>query len=863
MKLVLLCLALTLVPAAALAAGLPAGTADGPSRLVPARLAATLRQGSNLGATADDQSLAPADLAERGRREHDPTCPSSPHMDTDLWGTDGTVNAIVREGMTVYIGGTFTSVSATTGSGVPLGRASGRVLQHFPKVQGEVDAAIPDDHGGWFIGGTFVAVDGQPRRSLAHIRGDGHVAPWRTDADPYVFALALKGDTLYVGGRFFYVGGQSRHCLAAIDARTGAVFSWAPDPNDEVFALAVQGNTLYVGGNFYDIGGRHQPYLAAVDATTGLFTNWNPSPNGFVEAIAASDSTVYAGGSFAQVAGQSRNRVVAVDARTGALRNWSPNPNGVVSSLALTGRTVFAQGGFSSMDGQARNGAAAVDAVTGAVLPWAPDTSLGRITTLAIRGRTVYAGWVQPTSRPYGIATLDLETGAARGWQAVTNGYVNVLALAGDVLYSGGGFSTVGPSTQRSNLAAVDAVTGEVTPWNPGVVGVGVNALAVAGHLVYVGGDFSRIGGQPRTNLAAVDARGGRASALDLSTDGTVEALETRDRALYVGGGFTRMGNATRRNLAALDWRSRTVTSWNPSPNGPVHSLAAEGGKVYVGGSFDRIGGGSGEVPRSNLAAVDAETGVVAPWDPNPSGYVTALALRGNTIYVGGVFRTVGGQPRDALAAVEGSTGATLPWNPNAEWLGAHAVPRHALAILDSTVYVSGRFAWIGGSPRSGFAALNARDAQATCWDPGRCFVVKDIVPYGNTIYAGGFFVQMGGYPMNSLAAFSVPKEGTERRVFATAEENVAATPSPLSFAVSNPARGTGEVRFSLPAAAAVNIAVFDLQGRRVASVLERAWLGAGYHLVAIPTEGWRVGLYLCRLTTNNAMSTTKFVVVR
>jgi hypothetical protein len=784
-------------------------------------------------------------------------------MDADLWGTDGTVNAIVREGRTVYIGGTFTSVSATTGGGVPLRLSSGRVPEHFPKVQGEVDAAIPDGHGGWFIGGTFVAVDGQPRRSLAHIRGDGHVAPWRTDADPFVFALALKGDTLFVGGRFFYVGGQSRHCLAAIDARTGAVLPWAPDPNDEVFALTMQGNTLYVGGNFYDIGGRHQPYLAAVDATTGVFTDWNPSPNGFVEAIASADSTVYLGGSFVQIAGQNRNWVAAVDARTGALRSWNPNPSGVVASLALTGRKVFAQGGFNTVDGQPRNGAAALDAVTGALLPWAPDTSIGQITAIAIQGRTVYAAWVQPTPRPYGLATLDLETGAARGWRTPTNGFVNVLALAGEVLYAGGGFSTVGPSTPRSNLAALDAVTGEVIRWNPGLVGAGVNALAVAGHTVYVGGEFSRIGGQTRTNLAAVDAEDGRTSTLDLSTDGSVEVLETHEGTLYVGGGFTRVGTTARSNVAALDLRSRTVTSWDPGPNGPVYSLASLTSRVYVGGTFDHIGSGSGEVARGNLAAVATGTGAVAPWDPGVSGSVRALALRGNTLYVGGEFRSVGGQPRDALAAVDVATGATLAWSPNADWLGAHSVPRHGLAVLDSTVYVGGRFGWIGGASREGFAALNASDAQATCWDPGRCFVAIDIVPFGNTIYVGGFFEQMGGYPMNSLAAFSVPTVGAERRAFPSTEENSAAPPSVLSFAVSNPARGIGEVRFSLLTAAFLNIAVFDLQGRRVASVLERAWLGAGDHRVTIPTEGWRAGLYLCRMTTGDATATGKFVVVR
>jgi hypothetical protein len=60
-----------------------------------------------------------------------------------------------------------------------------------------------------------------------------------------------------------------------------------------------------------------------------------------------------------------------------------------------------------------------------------------------------------------------------------------------------------------------------------------------------------------------------------------------------------------------------------------------------------------------------------------------------------------------------------------------------------------------------------------------------------------------------------------------------------------------------------VNIAVFDLQGRCVATLLERAWLGAGSHQVAIPSDRLRAGLYLCRLTTRDTTATGKFVVVR
>ncbi len=785
---------------------------------------------------------------------------TSPQMDTGLWGTDGSVNAIVRSGHTVYIGGAFSSVAPSTGGGVPLNAANGRVRQGFPKVNGQVYTAIADKHGGWFIGGAFTAVGGLPRQCLAHVLSDGSVSPWQVEADPFVFALALKGDTLFVGGRFRYLAGVSRVCLGAVHARTGAVLAWAPDPSGDVRALELHGNTLYVGGGFGGISAQRRTFLAALDVTTGLATSWDPEPRDWVLSLAANDSTVYAAGSFTVVGGQNRNWLAAIDARSGAPRPWDPSPNDGVLSLTLSGRMLFALGSFSSIGGQPRNGAAALDAVTGGVLPWVADSALGRINVLAARGRRLYAGWTRASSGQSGLATLDPETGAARGWRTSSNGVVSTIALAGDVLYAGGGFSSIGPGTPRSNLAALDVRTGKVTPWNPNPDGASIEALAVDDRTVYVGGDFTRIGGRSRSNFAAVDIPEGRATGPDLSANGAVQVLERRGHTLYAGGGFSRLGGQDRNNLAAVDLSNGAVAAWNPGTNGRVMALAADEHSVYVGGEFDMIGGGTGVQPRRNLAAVDATTGDVTAWDPDGNAYVSALALSGNTLYAGGHFSRMGGQVRDAIAAVDATTGGVLPWTPGAQWLGAHAVPKHGLAVEDSTVYVGGRFAWIGGAARTGFAALDANTAMATDWDPGRCFTVTVIAAHGNTVYAGGHFGQMGGYPANNFAAFSNARIEAEHQ---SVTEPAVSRASGIAFGLPNPVRGNGVLRFSLPAAAAVSLGVFDLQGRLVESTLDNAWLSAGEHAIPIHAELWHPGLYLCRITTGDATTTRKLFVVR
>jgi len=641
-----------------------------------------------------------------------------------------------------------------------------------------------------------------------------------------------------------------------VNARTGTVLAWAPNPSGDVYALFLHGNTLYVGGEFAGISGQRRTFLAALDATTGAATSWDPNPYHHVFAIAADDSTVFAGGNFTVVAGQQRDYLAAIDARTGSLRSWTPNPNGSVFTMTLMGRTLFALGWFNRIGGRQRNGAAAIDVVSGEVLPWAPDSSVARVISLAIRERTMYAG-----SRN-GIATLDIETGAALCLQTPTNGFVNALALDGNVLYAGGKFSRVGARTPRTNLAALDANTGEVLPWNPDPDGSSVNALAADGRTVYVGGDFTRIGGRVLSGLAAVDARDGRASSAAWSTDGPVEVLETHGSVLYAGGHFSRLGGLERNNVAAVDLPSGRVAPWNPGTNGPVRALAVDEHRVYVGGAYDRIGGGMGLIPRNNLAAVDATTGAVAPWNPNANGSVSALALSGEILYVGGRFSSMGGQARDAIAAVSATSGGALPWDPRADWRGAHAVPRGAMAIMDSTVYVGGGFAWIGGAPRRGFAGLDAHTAQATGWDPRTDFVTA-IALSERSIYVGGYFGQAGGYPSDHVAAFSIPRTEAQRHAPTAGPGNVGVQPSRLVLGAPGPVGGRGEVRFSLPEAGLVTLSVFDLQGRKVAAVLDHAWLGVGDHVVEVHPERWPSGLYLCRLEVGGDAATRKLIVMR
>jgi hypothetical protein len=243
-----------------------------------------------------------------------------------------------------------------------------------------------------------------------------------------------------------------------------------------VRALARSGGTVYVGGQFSTLGGASRSYVGAVDATTGSVTSWNPGANGDVYALLASGETLYAGGFFSTIAGQSRGSIASFDIASGGIHNWNPNANHVVAAMSLRGTTLYIGGYFTEVAGQPRSYIAAVDAAgSGAPIPtWTPDAD-------------------QPV--------LALTTTQ------------RIVAPPTITVYAAGQFTTIA-GQGRNHIAAIDGTTGAATTWNPDA-SAPVNAVAVQTSLstgsattIYAGGEFQSIGGQPRSNIAALNAAG-------------------------------------------------------------------------------------------------------------------------------------------------------------------------------------------------------------------------------------------------------------------------------------------------------------------------------------------------------------------
>ncbi len=821
-------------------------------------------------------------------------------IDRTLWGTNGGVSTIARSGNTLFIGGGFSTVGPVIGCGAPLDLVTGAPRPPFPLVNGGVNAVVPDGAGGWYIGGRFSMVDGAPRAGLAHILADGTVADWgpAVAGTGYVLhtwhiesrsagvnVIVLHGRTLFVAGLFQSVAGRTRHNLAAVDAVTGALLDWDPDVNDEVYAMVVHGHTVYLGGHFTTIGAQARPYIGAVDARTGTATDWSPAANDRVQALAVSGNSVWAGGDFAVIGGQSRNTIAELDAKTGLATAWDaaiePHRYYVahgdwvwpaMSALAVEGRTVYAGGRFDSSHGKARGVLAAFDARTGEPTEFQPAMN-GEVATLAVRGPTLYVGgllyWFGSDIRP-NLAALDAVTGKALAWNPRADGAVLALGLSEDAIYVGGGFSSIHDWQPRNGLAALDVTTGALLPWKPAIDGGGVSHLGVIGNTLYMLGTIHSIDGQPRGNLAAVDATTGRVTPWDpgplTSHSYPIDhMMVTTSDAVFVGGYFSSLGGQPRSCLAELDPVTGAATAFNPGPDDNVYCMAAKDDTLYVGGSFINIAG----QPHRWMAALDLTNGALLPWQPLPGWdsdymgppFITAMAAGDRAIYVGGTLTNMGGFPRADLAAVDATTGAILPWYPQAggSWPFSNSIHVEALAVSGNEVWIGGSFATMHGLPRPNLAVVDGATGVPNAWEPKPDGRVSTFLAYGDTMYVGGSFRNFGGVPRSGLAA--VIRTSALAAAKRDASRLAVTRVLTLDALRPNPARGATAIAFTLPQDGRAELAVYDLQGRRVAQPLDEA-RPAGAYEVRVDAGTWPAGVYFCRLSAGGRSVTKRLLVV-
>jgi hypothetical protein len=800
----------------------------------------------------------------------------------ELPGTDGVVLNIERSGNTVVMSGGFERVGRVLGGCVSLDLQTGRTTPDFPRVDGDVTALIPDGSGGWFLGGFFTRVGSLPRAGLAHVLRTGEVADWSPRVKGWVSVLALRENLLYIGGSFTEIDGVSRNNAAAVDIRTSAITNWNPDATGgpgasgpAVGVIVPQGNTVFVGGWFSRIGGADRTCIAELDAETGRATSWRGDVIGLVRAIVVHGNTVFVGGDFTQAGGQPRERVAELDARTGHVTAWNPGVgisrteygghDEYVATLRLVGSTLYVGGLFRRAGGQPRGSLAALDTKTGAPTEWNPNPveneypRIPTIAAMAVRGRNLYvAGEFSQIGEQfrYNVAALDLGSGVATDWVPRGSNWVSALALDQGVVLAAGVGAAVWDWQLRNRVAAFDAITGHLLPFDPGANSYfdGPPAIAVQGNTVYLGGAFRYVDGQPRGCLAAVDLETG--SLLDWNplppVGGEIHTLLVHGNRLFAEGAFSLAGETPSFRVAAFDTRSNGPPVWSSAANDFAYSLLLRGDQLYVGGWFNRLGG----LPRKGLGALNAETGAIADWDPalDRGTLVFDLESVGNRVFATGSLYQRGAPHPVSLLGFDAVTGEQTSFDP-------HPVgDAKTLATDGRWLYAGGSFSSIGGQSRAYLAQLDPVTGEATSWDSGVYGYVESVLPFGNTTYVGGYIGTFQGRSCANIVALK--SEGV-----VASGDMVDLRQGPVSMGslecLPNPATARTMIRFAMPSPGLAQLTVYDVRGRKMQTVLDGATLAAGTHQFPLDTRTWSPGVYLYRLEVGGAVTTRKLLVVR
>ncbi|MGH8978360.1 MAG: PKD domain-containing protein [Acidimicrobiia bacterium] len=304
-----------------------------------------------------------------------------------------------------------------------------------------------------------------------------------------------------------------------------------------------------------------------------------------------------------------------------------------------------------------------------------------------------------PTTLPETVSAAALPT-------VQINGVVWNQVIVGDRVYATGQFTQARPAgaapgtnqTPRSHILAYNLTTGAlITSWAPTLNAQGMEIAASAdGSVIYVGGDFTQVNLQSRNRIAAIDAQSGALLPFNPGANSRVDALAVNGNTVYFGGNFTTAGTSAtggvmgRTRLAAANATTSAILPWAPTADRAVHSMVYHPGtgRVVVGGMFDNLNSSQ----QWGMGSLDGGTGALRPWAANTviqnhgaNASIASLTTDGEKIFGIGWAYFGGG----ATANFEGAFAAD-PATGAIDWVDGGRGDTYDIAVAGDVVYTAG-----------------------------------------------------------------------------------------------------------------------------------------------------------------------------
>ncbi len=598
---------------------------------------------------------------------------ATPHILGSAMSGSGTLYAVAVYNGSLYLGGTFAGMGATTihsiakwsgtawttlgtgGSGSTTGQGINGYVYTMAVYNNELVAAGFMQNAGTVAVSGIARWNGSTWSALGTGTGGLSIS---------VQTLAVYQSELIVGGLFSTAGGVTASRIARWNGSAwsslGATGAGGAAADNAVYALLADGPDLLVGGQFGTIGvgtnvagSRLARWTSASASTPGVWSSFGNGLDGDVLAAAPYHGKLAVGGRIAHAGFPAAAGVAIWNGPS--VGGWQTLGSGVyplvVTSTVYNNEWVAA-GNLSTAGGVSVDRIARYNDATG-LWRGTGTNIVGDVKTVANIGGSLIAGGT------FGIANFD---DASTTWAAYP-----------DIYFSGGVYA--------------------LTQYN--------------GQLV-AGGDFGDSFSGSYGRIARWDAAAQSWMSLGGATiDSTVTALAVYRGELIAAGPFVSINGGTipASHIAAFNgttWRTLGEGSGGVSGGTltTVNALAVYAGDLYVGGKFTTAGGGGTATPASNLAKWNGTawsavggTGITG----DSIAQVNSLTLFNNELIIGGRFLSAGGVPSPYFAR----------WN--ACLCRADFNSTDGLTVQDIFDFLN---AWLAADPRADFNGADGLTVQ-------------------------------------------------------------------------------------------------------------------------------------------------------